>query len=107
MVCPESSNTKTISEAVKDGSFIDVSEAANASGLQCKAFVCASFWEKTLGRSEEKLAKVLRSFAGIYNFIGDYQTYGPVHAPGLPFSTNTHESFCTGILEPHDDVGLA
>jgi hypothetical protein len=107
MAFPKSEHLKTISEAVRDGSLIDVSEVAKSKGLQCKAFLCASFWDKTLGRSEEKLAKVLSRFACIYNFLCDYQTYGHVHAPGLPFSTNTHESFCTGILEPHEDVGLA
>ena len=107
MALEVSKNTKTISEAVRDGSLIDVSTLAKEKGLQCKAFLCASFWEKTIGRSDEKLAKVLKCFANLYNFLGDYQTYGVVHAPGLPFSTNTHESFCTGILEPHEDVGLA
>lgn len=105
----EPGEKKSISEAVRDGSLIDVSELAKAKGLQCKAFLCASFWEKTLGRSEEKRVRVLKCFANLYNFLGDgdYHTYGVVHAPGLPFSTNRHESFCTGILEPHDDVGLA
>lgn len=105
----EPGDKKSISEAVRDGSLIDVSEAAKENWLQCKAFLCASFWEKTLGRSEAKRDGVLRCFAKVYNFLGDgdYSTYGVVHAPGLPFSTNTHESFCTGILEPHDDVGLA
>src|SRR4051794_31385521 len=107
MASHASSDTKTIREAVEDGTLIDVSEAAKSKGLECKTFLCASFWEKTLGRSEEKLTSVLKSFAGIYNFFIDYTHYGPMHAPGLlRYGKNTHEQFCTGILEPNDELGL-
>src|SRR4051812_2154060 len=100
--------TKTISEAVREGSLIDVSEVAKAKKLECRTFLCASLWEKDLGRSEENLGRMLRKFAGMYNFLLDYTHYGPMHVAGLlGISKDMNDAFCTGILEPNDEFGLA
>lgn len=108
MKLDNSHGKKTLREAVEEGSFIDVSEAAKKAGLRCRAFVCATFWDKGLGRSHDELDSILYMFAGFYNFVFDYHHFGPLHPVGVPdLSKDEFKGYCTGILEPNDEFGLA
>lgn len=101
------SGSKAIAEAVEDGTLIDVSEAAKEAGLKCRTFLDSSFWDKGLGRSDEKLRSMLDMFAGFYTFVFDYNHFGPLHVYGVPDVTeDKYEGYCTGILEPNAEFGL-
>lgn len=84
-----------------------MSELAKKAGLKCRTFLDSYFWEKGLGRSDEKLFSMLDMFAGLYNFVFDYQHLGPVHAVGVPdLAKDKYEGYCTGLLEPNAEFGL-
>ena len=104
----KSNGSKSISQAVEDGTLIDVSEMAKQAGLKCRTFLDSCFWDKGLGRSDETLRSMLDMFAGLYTFVFDYNHLGPIHADGVPDITeDKYEGYCTGILEPNAEFGLS
>ena len=90
------SGSKSITEAVQEGSLIDVTETAKGLNCRCRVFLSASLRDGALKGSDDELRKILDFLGQMYTFVFGYDRFGPAD-----FGTYT----C--ILEPFEDVGLA
>lgn len=57
---------KSISEALDDGTLIDVSEVVRAQHLRCPTFLSSALWHGKLKRSKDELSKRLATIYYMY-----------------------------------------
>lgn len=94
MGTPTPSATKTIREAVADGSLIDVTETAKKAGILYPTFMTPFMVAKYKAQSPHGLLANLCFFAGLIANATGYDLYGPVNY-------GDHEC----ILEPNEEFG--
>ena len=86
---------KLISEAIRDGTLIDVTDTAKKVYVRCPTFLSSALWNGALKRSDEELYHTLRGVSCMYDSVFGYDHIGPVHLGSIT---------CT--LDICDDLGL-